>query len=148
MDERQDKPDVHVADLAESLRIVLGKLKQRLRGKSHLGDFTWSQMQVLSLLERAGPATATLLARAGGVRPQSMGATVAVLEAAGLVSGSPDPSDGRRTILSLTAACKDKIKSARAAREDWLSNAIRTALTPAEQQQLAASVKLLQRLVE
>jgi DNA-binding MarR family transcriptional regulator len=36
------------------------------------------------------------------MRPQSMGSAVALLEAAGFVSGAPDPSDGRQTILSLT----------------------------------------------
>ena len=137
-----------VAALAGDLRVVVGKLKQRLRGEAHLGDFTWPQMQALALLEREGSATVTMLARAAGVRPQSMGATVAVLEAAGLVSGTPDPADGRQTVLSLTAACRDRIKAGQAAREDWLSHAIRTTLAPAEQEQLAAGVRLLQRLVE
>ena len=137
-----------VSALAGDLRVVLGKLKRRLQGEAHLGDLTWSQMQVLILLDREGSATVTALARAEGVRPQSMGATVAALEAAGLVSGAPDPADGRQTVLSLTAACRDRIKVARAAREDWLSHAIRTTLAPAEQEQLAAAMTLLQRLVE
>ncbi|HEY0780561.1 MAG TPA: MarR family transcriptional regulator [Gemmatirosa sp.] len=58
---------------------------------------------VILRLERDGPASVAELARAEGVRPQSMGATVAVLEAAGLVDGTPDPTGGRRTVLSLTA---------------------------------------------
>jgi hypothetical protein len=43
---------------------------------------------------------------------------MAALEAAGLVSGTPDPNDGRQTTLSLTAACRQKVKAGRAARED------------------------------
>ncbi len=77
-----------------------------------------------------------------------MGATVSVLEAAGLVSGAPDPADGRQTILSLTPACRAWIKAARSAREDWLFHAIRTKLAPAEQKELAAGVALLKRLVD
>jgi DNA-binding MarR family transcriptional regulator len=77
-----------------------------------------------------------------------MGATVAALEAEGLVKGSPDPNDGRQTILSLTLACIAMIKSGRAARTDWLLKTIQTRLSPQEQAQLAAAIKLLDRLVE
>jgi DNA-binding MarR family transcriptional regulator len=134
--------------VVSDLRVVLSKLKRRLREQSSTGDFTPSQTAVLVRLERDGPATVTTLARAEGVRSQSMGATVAVLEEAGLVTGAPDPADGRQTIISLTPACRKRIKDSRAAREDWLFQVIRTRLTAAEQQQLAASVALLQRLVD
>jgi DNA-binding MarR family transcriptional regulator len=86
------------------------------------------------------------LARAEGVRPQSMGAVVCVLEAAGLVSGAPDPSDGRKTVLSLTDAALEQFATGRLAREDWLFRAIRTHLGPAEQEELATCVELLKRL--
>jgi DNA-binding MarR family transcriptional regulator len=102
---------------------------------------------VLTRLESAGPATVTALARAEGVRPQSLGANVSVLEAAGLVTGIPDPSDGRQTILSLTAAARERITAGRAAKDDWLFRAIRTNLDPTEQEQLATGVELLKRLV-
>lgn len=134
--------------LAGELRVLIGKLKRRLRQEVHLGDLTWSQVSVLGHLERNGPATVTELARAEGVRPQSMGATVSVLQAAGLVSGTPHPTDGRQTVLSLTTACRGWIKASRAASEDWLFHAIRTRLAAQEQAELAASVELLKRLVD
>ncbi len=95
--------DAHAMALAGDLRVVIGQLRRRLREQSGFGDLSWSQTSVLSRLDREGPGTVTSLARAEGMRPQSMGATVSALEAAGLVSGSPDPKDGRQTILSLTA---------------------------------------------
>ncbi|MBB5461971.1 DNA-binding MarR family transcriptional regulator [Paraburkholderia sp. Clong3] len=134
--------------LAEDLRVLTGKLRRRLREESHVGDFTPSQVQVLNLLEREGPATVTSLARAHGMRPQSMGETLAVLKAAGLVSGTPDPNDGRQTVLSLTPSFRKKVKASRAAREDWLYRTIQTRFTAAEQQQLATGVDLLKRLVD
>ena len=103
---------------------------------------------MLARVEREGPATVTTLARTEGVRPQSMGATVSVLEAAGLVSRKPDPTDGRQTILSLTAACREWIKAGWAAKEDWLFRAIRTKLASGEQEELATAVELLKRLVD
>jgi DNA-binding MarR family transcriptional regulator len=146
---RQDDLEVaHALTLAGDLRVVIGKLRRRLREEARPGDFTPSQMSVLGRLERDGPATVTVLARAEGVRPQSMGATISVLEAAGLVSGAPHPVDGRQIILSLTAACRQWIKANRAAREDWLFRAIRKNLAGAEQAELAAGVALLKRLVE
>jgi DNA-binding MarR family transcriptional regulator len=140
--------DTDVSALAVELRVALGKLRRRLREHAHAGGLTLSQTSVLGLLEREGPATVTTLARAEGVRPQSMGATVAALEAAGLVSGSPDPSDGRQTILSLTDACRELVKNSRAARDDWLCHAIQSKLAPSEQAALASGVALLKRLVD
>lgn len=149
MDEQSgDAGAARASALAGELRVVIGRLKRRLREQASTGDLTWSQVSVLSHLERDGPATVTTLARAEGVRPQSMGATVAVLEAAGLVSGAPHPVDGRQTILSLTTACLDWIKAGRAAREDWLFRAIRTRLAPDEREELARAIDLLKRLAD
>ena len=134
--------------LAEDLRVVTARLRRRLREESNVGDFTPSQMQVLARLEREGPATVTSLARAQGMRPQSMGETLSALKAAGFVSGAPDPNDGRQTVLSITPAFRRKMKASRAAREDWLFRTIQTHFSAAEQQQLATGVELLKRLIE
>ncbi len=136
------------AALAGDLRVVLSRLNRRLREQGHPGDLTSSQKSVLLRLERDGPMTVTTLARAEGVRPQSMGATVAGLQAAGLLSGAPDAADGRQTILSLTPACTELIRTIRTAREDWLFAVIEAKLTPAEQRKLADAVVLLERLLD
>jgi DNA-binding MarR family transcriptional regulator len=143
-----DVDEAHAQALAVDLRVVTGQLKRRLREQASFGDLTWSQTSVLSRLDREGPATVTSLARAEGMRPQSMGATVSALQAAGLVNGSPDPKDGRQTILSLTLACQEWIRAGRAAREDWLFRAIQSKLSPEEQEGLASAVELLKRLAE
>lgn len=142
------KASDRAADLASELRIVLGKLKRRLREHANKGDMSLSQMAVLGCLDREGPSTVTTLARAEGVRSQSMGATVAALEEAGLVTGAPNPADGRQIMLSLTAKAREWIKASRAAREDWLSRALRSHLTSAEQEELAKAAALLRRIVD
>jgi DNA-binding MarR family transcriptional regulator len=134
--------------LAGELRVLAGKLKRRLREQTHLGDLTWPQVMVISQLDREGPTTVTTLAKAEGVRPQSMGATVSSLEEAGLVSGSPDPSDGRQTLLSLTPKCAEWLNAERAAREDWLFRTIQAKLTPAEQEEVAKALTLMNRLID
>ncbi len=134
--------------LAGELRVSIGKLNRRLREQAHPGDFTSAQKSVLLRLERDGPATVSMLARADSVRPQSMRLTVSSLETAGLVSGEPDQTDGRQTIFSLTPACRKTLKTSRAAREDWLHRALQAQLAPREQEQLAAAMELLNRLAD
>lgn len=136
------------ATLAVELHDVIGKLRRRLREQADAGDLPPSQMSVLRRLERDGPATVSALARAAGMRPQSMGASVAALEAAQLIGREPDPADGRQSLLSLTPACRKWLKENRAARQDWLQRRIEAALAPQERQQLARSLSLLQRLAD
>lgn len=134
--------------LAGELRVAIGKLIRRWREQADAGDFTNTQKSVLLRLERDGPATVSMLARAEGVRPQSMRITVAALEAAGAVSGKPDPEDGRQTFLNLTPSFLKALRTGRAAREDWLFRALKAQLAPREHEQLAAAVKLLSRLAD
>lgn len=134
--------------LAEDLRLLIGTLKRRLREQGQRDDLPPSQVAVLLRLEKVGAATVSSLARSEGMRPQSMSAAIAALEAAGLVRGAPDPDDGRQTIISLTDTCRTRLRNSRAARQDWLSRTIATRLSPREQQELTAAVELLKRLVE
>ena len=138
-------PD-QLASTVGALRVVLGQLMRRLRQQGSVGDLTRSQSSVLARLERDGPATTSALARAEGIRPQSMGAIVSVLEAGGFVAGAPDPTDGRKTVLSLTDKTRAEVATGRLAQADWLLAAAQRELTPAEQTDLARCLKLLDRL--
>jgi DNA-binding MarR family transcriptional regulator len=134
--------------LAVELRAIFGKLKRKLREQGGPNDLTPSQVSVLLRLEKDGSAAVSSLARAEGMRPQSMSAIITSLLEDGLVSGSPDPNDGRQTLMSLSRKCQKLLKEGRAARQDWLTTTIREKLTPHEQEKLAAAVDLLTRLAE
>jgi DNA-binding MarR family transcriptional regulator len=121
---------------------------RRLRAQASVGELTPSQVSVLLRLEKDGPATASGLARAEGMRPQSIAPVIAALEGAGLVSGTPDPADGRQTILSLTKACRNRLERGRTARQDLLTRLIETRLSLREQDTVAKAVELLHRLVD
>jgi DNA-binding MarR family transcriptional regulator len=136
------------AALAQELRALVGKLKRRLREQAEGGDLTPSQVSALLRLEADGPLTASGLARAEGMRPQSIAPVLAALESAGLVSGAPDPEDRRQTLFSLTDACRKWIAEGRAARQDWLSRALQARLSPQELDEVARGVELLKRLIE
>ena len=134
--------------LAAEIRTVGGKLKRRLREHGGRRDLTPSQVSVLLRLEKDGSATVSSLARAEGMRPQSMSTIVAPLQVAGLVRGAPDPSDGRQTLMSLTPKCLKLLQQGRAARQDWLTTRISQTLSVQEQEKLQAALALLTRLVE
>lgn len=146
------QPDEHrsaqAATLAAELRGLVGKLKRRLREEAGIGDLTPSQVSVLLRLKKDEQATASSLARAEGMRPQSMASVIAALESAGLVSGAPDPADGRQTLLSLTDACRQWVQEGRAARQDWLSRQLQARLSADEMEVVAKAAELLNRLVE
>ena len=143
-----DPESAQASALAAELHLVIGALGRRLREQADVGDLTSAQKSVLLRLERDGPTTGSALARAEAMRPQSMGAIIAALEAAGYVAGAPDPSDGRQTTISLTDHFRDWVSAGRAARQDWLLRALQARLTAREQHQLAGAVELLKRLID
>jgi DNA-binding MarR family transcriptional regulator len=134
--------------LAAEMRTVFRKLKLRYREHGGGNDLTPSQASVLLRLEKDGSATVSSLARAEGMRPQSMSAVVAPLQKSGLVRGAPDPSDGRQTLMSLTPKCLKWLQEGRAARQDWLVTKISQKLTVHEQEKLQSALALLSRLVD
>ena len=134
--------------LAAELRAVFRQLKMRAREHGGGNDLTPSQASVLLRLEMDGPATVSSLARAEGMRPQSMSAVVTSLQDAGLVGGAPDPGDGRKTLMSLTPKCLKWLREGRTARQDWLTTIISQKLSAPEQVKLQKTIKLLTRLVE
>jgi DNA-binding MarR family transcriptional regulator len=133
--------------LAHDLRANFRALKRRFREQAPAGELTPAQIAVVNRLE-GGPSTASALARAEGMRPQSMGPIIAALDSAGVIQGTPDPSDGRQTLLSLTDLYREQLNARREARQDWLEGIIATRLSPEEQQVLAQANALLRRIVE
>lgn len=134
--------------LAAEMRTAFRKLKMRYREHGGGNDLTPSQACVLLRLEKDGAATVSSLARAEGMRPQSMSAVVTPLQESGLVRGIPDPSDGRQTLMSLTPKCLKWLQEGRAARQDWLTTRISQKLSVQEQEKLHAALALVTRLVE
>lgn len=134
--------------LAEQLRAIAGKLKRKLGAQGGQRDLRPSQVSVLLRIEKDGPAAVSSLARAEGMRPQSMSAIVTSLLEDGLLTGSPDPNDRRQTLMSLSGKCQKLLRDGRAARQDWLTTIIQKKLSFQEQKRLASAVDLLARLIE
>jgi DNA-binding MarR family transcriptional regulator len=130
------------------MRIMVGRLRRRLHEAYDSGELSMSQVSVLSRLEKDGPASVTELAAAERVRQQSVGAILTVLADRGLIERHPDPNDGRRALVSLTAAGRESVGDKRTAGEEWLARTMQDRFTEAERQQLISAVALLERLTE
>jgi len=133
---------------ASDVRVVIGRVRRRLKVLAHQDDLTLSQTAVLSRIDKEGPASASDLATAERVRPQSMAAILAALREADLIQRHPDPEDGRRQVVSLTTAGRHRIQGDRRVRQEWLAQALQEHCTESERQSIIKAVVLLDRAVE
>ena len=140
------EPDV--SDVAVALRDSIGLLLRRMRQQRPDGALTLPEGAAMTRLNRAGPTTSSALAKLEQISPQSMGATLAGLEARGLVARHPDPEDGRRVVLSVTEAGQQVLLDKRNARTDQLAQALSAGFTADEIRQLAVAAPLLERLAQ
>ncbi|GMA23944.1 MarR family transcriptional regulator [Luteimicrobium album] len=144
-------PDPALADdaarTARELRSVVGQLRRRLLEMSDNHELTPSQTALLSRLGKHGPATASVLASAERVRPQSVAATLGVLEERGYVLRTPDPDDGRRQLVTLTPAGQEVFEGRRQAGHEWLTQALHDGLDADERHTLAEAIALMERLI-
>lgn len=134
-------------EVADHLASVVGRLLRRLRSSSSEKLLTPTQRSVLARLEDAGPATTADLARSEFVRPQSMRLTLGGLEEQGLVERTPDPVDGRKSVVSVTDTGRTTLARVRAAKRDWLAEAVASELDGAERRTVAEAAGLIERLV-
>jgi DNA-binding MarR family transcriptional regulator len=135
--------DNAVIDLTQAVGLLL----RRVRAAAGSEELSLTESLVMARLAQDGPATTADLARAEGMKPQSMGTTVAALEKLGIVARKPHPTDGRQVNIELTAKGIALRKSTKDAKLTWLIQAI--AQLDAEQQQtLFAAGAIIKRLAE
>jgi DNA-binding MarR family transcriptional regulator len=139
-------PEESSVQAARELRVVVGRLRRRLRALPGSGALTPSQTSLLTRIGKEGPASASTLATAEGVRPQSVATLLGALDEHGLIDRQADPADGRRQVISLSAAGQRMFESDSRAREEWLARAFQERFTEAERQTVVAALGLLDRL--
>lgn len=130
------------------LKVAIGRLVRRLRASHEPGELTLSEISALSRLDRDGAATPSALADGERVRPQAMGATLAVLEQRDLVTRAADPADGRRVLISITTSGRLLLRDRRSHSAQRMTAALTDAFTAGEQQLLIAVIPLLERMAD
>ncbi|MEV6826587.1 MarR family transcriptional regulator [Amycolatopsis sp. NPDC051102] len=140
--------DAELADLSRRVREGVGRLNWRMRAEADQGNPGPAVLAVLSRLYRAGTQTPTELAEAERLQPQSLTRILASLRLRGWVDRVPDPDDGRRSRVSITADGLAVLRRYSSQRERWLAVALETTLSPTERQLLRLAADLLIRLAD
>ncbi len=138
-------PDLLVDRTAEDLLENVERLVRRLRQRP-AGGLNQTERAVLGHLAGRPQLTVADLARAEGVRPQSMGAVVGSLEAQGLVKRHQDRVDARRVLLTVTRAGRAAAGQRQTGQVEQLAAGLSSGFTRRELEQLMAAAPLLGRL--
>ncbi|HTT59472.1 MAG TPA: MarR family transcriptional regulator [Acidimicrobiales bacterium] len=134
-------------DGAERLRRVVARLGRALRLTHVDATLSPSQREVLSTIVRRGPLRLSELAAEEGLNPTMLSRIVGHLEAAKLVTRTPDAKDARVVHLAVTtegSALHDEIKRERT---EALIVAL-DQLTKDERQAVLSALPALERLDE
>jgi DNA-binding MarR family transcriptional regulator len=132
-----------ITDLMQAISLLV----RRVRANGGADEISLTQTVVMKQLDSGGPTTVADLARAEGMKPQSMGAVVAALEESGLVERRPHPTDGRQMNIVLTAKGAALRKRSGDAKRAWLVQAIGK-LDDKDQDTLFAAGEIIKRLIE
>ena len=130
---------------AHDLRLAVLRFSRRLRSHRVDTSVTLTHLATLSTLQRHGPMSPGELAAHERVQPPSMTRVVGALEAMGLVTRTPHPTDGRQVVIDLTPAAEELLTAEARAREAWLAGRLHQ-LSPDERAVLREAAGILDKL--
>jgi DNA-binding MarR family transcriptional regulator len=139
-------PTERERQLAENLRVTLGRLNRSLRLTQAQKDLSSSQREVLMAIARAGTLRLSDLAREEGLNPTMLSRIVAKLEAAGMVTRACDPKDARVIHLAATPQALALRETIRSERTDALLFAL-SQLSKEEKTALSDATPALENIV-
>lgn len=139
-----DADEASVAELAEDLRVSVGRLVRSTRARAD--ELSRGRAETLARLEAAGGQTIAQLAAHRGVRHQAMSRCVTELDDLGLVRREQSPTDARASVILLSAAGREALARGRAARRDVLATAIVERLDDDERALLRRVPALLRKI--
>jgi DNA-binding MarR family transcriptional regulator len=84
------------------LRVALARITRALDRRTRGDLLTRTQFSALATIARRGPVRVSEVAELEGVNPTMLSRILGKLEDAGLVRRSPDPADGRVSLVEVT----------------------------------------------
>jgi DNA-binding MarR family transcriptional regulator len=140
--------DTSLTDTASQLRNAIVRTSRALRqdaaDETGLGAAT---TPALASINRSGPLTPSELAAIEHVKRPSITRTLASLEREGLIERTPDPADGRSSLVAITDAGRERLARLRRRKSAYLARRLRK-LDPDEVETLARAAELLERMRE
>ncbi|MFD3406870.1 MarR family winged helix-turn-helix transcriptional regulator [Kribbella sp. NPDC058693] len=135
-------------DTAVALRRTSTRLALRLRAERSGDGLGSTGVAVLGQLHRRGALTASEIAAAERVQPQSLTRVLASLEEQGLIAREQDTQDRRRHTIELTDDGRRLLREHVKSSDDWLAEAIETRLNPTERAVLQLAAGILDQLLD
>mgnify|MGYP001545815334 FL=1 len=133
---------------ATRIRRTVSHLYRRLRPSLLRDGISMAKLNVIGQIYRAGTITPTELAAREGVKIQTLTRLLAELEAEGWLSRVPHASDGRQSVLSMTAPGKKRLAAAFRDSDASLARIIDASLSADERTLLLRACVLLEGLGE
>ena len=134
------------ADLAVALRLAVARTARRLRQEA-AADLSPTQSAALATIDGHGPLTPSELAARERVQRPTMTRLLGRLEEGGLVARTPDPQDGRSSLVAITPAGRELLDRARRRKDAYLAQQLRT-LDAEDRATLDRAAVILERLLE
>ena len=126
----------------------MARLNRRLRAERLSHGLSLNRLSLLGLLRRNGPMTATSLAAAERLQPQSLTRMLSRLETEGLIVRRPDDTDRRQVLIDVTHKGIAVLTEDTRRRETWLAEVMAERLTPTECEVLRLAAGLMDRLAD
>jgi DNA-binding MarR family transcriptional regulator len=130
------------------LLIAVGRVARRIKQLYEEGEATFSESSVLSRLDRLSSSTPGELATAEHVRPQAIVSILNDLGQRGMIRRTPDRSDGRKVVVTITAAGREVLAGKGRRVSGAIGKVLAESFTPDERRLLSASTELLNRLAD
>ena len=138
--------DKTLSDSAARLRLAITRTARRLRQEA-AGELSPTSAATLATVERHGPLTPSEVAEIERIRRPSATRSLRCLEDAGLVRRTPDPADGRSSLVSVTAAGRERLRRLRGRKNAYLARRMRD-LPPTDVEALQRAAEILERIQE
>jgi DNA-binding MarR family transcriptional regulator len=138
-----------LTDSAAKLRMAIVRTARRLRQEAagETGGLTPTATAALASIERHGPLTPSELAQIEAVKRPTVTRTLGCLEREGLVERTPDPADGRSSLVALNAAGRERLRRLRGRKNAYLARRMRD-LSAADVETLERAAEILDRIRE
>ncbi len=141
--------DTRLTDSAARLRLAIVRTARRLRQEaaSEATGLTPTSTAALATIERHGPLTPSELAELERVRRPTVTRTLGCLDREGLIERTPDPADGRSTLISVNAAGRERLRRLRGRKNAYLARRMRD-LPAADVEALDRAATILEGMLE
>jgi len=144
-----EKTDTSLTDAAVRLRMAIVRTGRRLRQEAaaEASGLTPTSTAALATIDRHGPLTPSELAGLERVKRPTVTRTLGCLEREGLIERTPDPTDGRSSLVAVNGAGRERLRRLRGRKNAYLAKRMRD-LPDADVATLERAAEILEGILE